>query len=472
MLNLNMSREMDKTNPKKQFLHTRGKPIHKMDRAPEPNENRSKLISFCSSELSSRSEEGITNFLHCIEKAGCFQFFQKYSLAQQRQLAVVAKLKELKCDEILFIQESQPDALYSVIEGQMHLYKMQGDVRKILAYAGVGESVGDPSHLDERCRRNVSAQVISEHCYLMRFQKQDLDSLIVQWRINEEEEKTAFIMKSVPILQCIPRSILQYISPYFEKVKVPKDMVIYHQQDDATIMYFVWEGQVQLMKKIDVIKSIKGDSASVLIPPKRISRSMSVAILSSGEYFGELEVVNNSLRCSAAVSYTDCTLLSLSKASLTDSMPSSFLDALFRFSTMRLQWRNSRICLIVDALSNAGWAPEKEIKFYLEPEIKPLSRMKSVLLPVVPDQDKRIWLGAHTVMTPKDAREWNMYHYGPWAQTPMKGHDSTDAPGARPALAASGLVPATAGVAALENIAQLLERKKAEMVRASFFSLG
>jgi CRP-like cAMP-binding protein len=462
-------REMDKGSPKKPIGYARNRPNHKVDRAPEPNENRSRMVSFCSSDLSNRSEEDISNFLRCIEKAGSFQFFQRYSLAQQRQLAAVANLKHLKVDEVVFVQESQPDALYSVIEGQCHLYKMQGDVRKILAYAGPGESVGDLSHLDERCRRSVSAQVISEHCYLMQFQKQDLDSLVVQWRIDEEEEKTAFIMKSVPILQCIPRSILQYLSPYFEKVKIPKDTVIYHQQDDATVMYFIWEGQVQLMKKIDVIKSVKADSDGASNPPKRISRSMSVAILNSGEYFGELEVVNNSLRCSAAVSYTECTLLSLSKASLTDSMPSSFLDALFRFSTMRLQWRNSRIGLIVDALSNAGWAPEKEIKLYLEPEIKPLPRMKSVLLPMLPDQDKKIWLGAHTAMTPKDAREWNMYHYGPWAQPPDKGHESKDLFGGPRSI---GSKRAGAGGVALEKSAQLLERKKAEMVRASFFSLG
>ena len=458
---------MDKASPKKQIGYARSKPSYKVDRAPEPNESRSSLISFCLSESSSRSEEDTGNFLRCIEKAGSCHFFEKYSLAQQRQLAAVASLKHLKVDEILFVQESQPDALYSIIEGQCHLYKMQGDARKILAYAGAGESVGDLTHLDERCRRSVSAQVISVHCYLMQFQKQDLDSLVVQWRIDDEEEKTAFIMKSVPILQCIPRNILQYLSPYFEKVKIPKDTVIYHQQDDSIVMYFIWEGQVQLMKKIDVIKT-RGDSVPASIPPKQISRSMSVAILNSGEYFGELEVMNNSLRCSAAVSYTDCTLLSLSKASLTDSMPSSFLDALFRFSTMRLQWRNSRISLIVDALSNAGWAPEKEIKFYLEPEIKPLPRMKSVLFPVLPDQDKGIWLGAHTVMTPKDAREWNMYHYGPWAQTPDKGYDSKDLPGGQHSFGSKR----TGGGGALEKSAQLLERKKAEMVRASFFSLG
>jgi hypothetical protein len=30
------------------------------------------------------------------------------------------------------------------------------------------------------------------------------------------------------------------------------------------------------------------------------------------------------------------------------------------------------------------------------------------------------WLGAHTVMTDEDAREWGMYHYGPWARPPDK----------------------------------------------------
>lgn len=228
-------------------------------------------------------------------------------------------------------------------------------------------------------------------------------------------------------------------------------------------MYFIWEGQVQLLKKVEVTKSGQQNG-------KRSTRSMSVAILNPGEYFGELEVINNCLRSGAAVALTDCTLLSLSKTSLTDSMPAAFLDALYRYSSMRLQWRNSRINLVVEALLNIGWVPDKDVKFYLEPEIKPLPRMKSVLLPPLPDRDRQIWLGVHTALSPSDAREWNLYHYGPWAQSPdVRGpHDAKHGPGSPLARRAA----AQPGSGSIEKSAQLLEKRKAELVRASFFSLG
>ena len=450
---------------------TRSRPSAKLERGAEPNEYRRKLVSFCSSEVTDRSEDDIKNFLVSVEKSGTFQFLQKYSPIQKRQLAAVVRMKQLQMDETLFSQENSPDALYCIIDGQCQLFKMQGDVKKILAYAGPGDSVGDLSQLDERCRRSISAQCVSDVCYLMQFLKADLDSLVVQWRIDEEEQKTQFILKSVPILQCISQGILEHLSPYFDKFEVPKDTVIYHQQDEASAMYFIWEGQVELIKKIDIVKSSKSEpSAIAKIKRVEVTRSMSVAILNPGEYFGEIEVINNSLRYSAAISRTKCILLSLSKTSLADSMPSSFLDSLFRYSTMRLKWRNDRICLVMEALSNVGWVIEKDLKFYLDPDIKPLPRMKSVLLPPLPDRDRETWLGVHTDISQTDAREWSMYHYGPWAQSPdTRRHESKND--------GTGIVVGSRGRpgqhgAPLEKSAQLLEKRKAEIVRASFFSLG
>lgn len=34
--------------------------------------------------------------------------------------------------------------------------------------------------------------------------------------------------------------------------------------------------------------------------------------------------------------------------------------------------------------------------------------------------ERKGWLGAHTAMSEDDAREWGMYHYGPWARPPDK----------------------------------------------------
>jgi len=282
----------------------------------------------------------------------------------------------------------------------------------------------------------------------MYFARADLDVLAKQWRNSEDTAKAQFVATSVPVLNSVPREALAALSTHFERVRYTKDTVIYRQQDDATAVYFIWEGQVQLIKRIDLVKVTKKpgtkmgvgsldrrnttaaaaaaaerDTNSFDIPsgPKRMSKSIQVGILSPGEFFGEVEVFNDATRASATIAMTDVTLLALNKNSI-ESMPATFLDAIYRYSYQRVQWRNSRISLLFDCLNNINWVPERDPKLTFEPEIKTLARMKTAQLPLAtqPGSDRKGWLGTHTAMTEDDAREWGMYSYGPWARPPDK----------------------------------------------------
>ncbi len=48
-----------------------------------------------------------------------------------------------------------------------------------------------------------------------------------------------------------------------------------------------------------------------------------------------------------------------------------------------MQWRNSRINLMIDCLQNINWVPERDAKLSLEPEIKPLAKRTTALLSMV-----------------------------------------------------------------------------------------
>lgn len=399
---------------------------------------RSAIEQHLSIDPGERTDRQVRQF---IEKVGHYKFFHNYSDSQQQQLGQIATFALAKKDDVLFKQDDTPDRLYLVVAGRVSLYKVQGEIKKVTGMAASGDSFGDLSHLDEKHKRSCYAQVLSDDVHLIVFEREDLDLLAHEWRASEEGLKTEFISKSLPVLNSVPREQLFGIASMFERVKVSKDTVIYRQQDDASAIYFIWEGSVQVIKRIDLVKVTKkgggkggglgsmdarrSEHASINyeIPtgPRRMSKSIQMGSLSPGEYFGEVEVFNEIPRTSATISTTDCVLLVLNKVSI-DQMPSTFLDAMYRYSYQRVQWRNSRINLLFDCLANINWVPERDAKLTMEPEIKPLAKMKTAMLPLAtqPGSDKKGWLGAHTVMADDDAREWGLYCYGPWARPPDK----------------------------------------------------
>jgi CRP-like cAMP-binding protein len=216
---------------------------------------RGHMESFLQIPSDSRTEEDIDEFL---KSALRFKFFSAYTNVQQRQLAKLARLRTGEHDEVLFKQEESPDGIYLVVNGRCALYKMQGDVKKLIVMAGQGDSVGDLTHLDERMRRSCTAQISSDHgAQLIMFGRTELDALSQKWRIAEEKAKTDFILQGVPVLNGVQRELVASLSPCFEKMHVPKDSIIYRQQDEASAIYFVWEGEVQLVKRIDLVKVSK-----------------------------------------------------------------------------------------------------------------------------------------------------------------------------------------------------------------------
>ena len=68
---------------------------------------------------------------------------------------------------------------------------------------------------------------------------------------------------------------------------------------------------------------------------RKMSKSVPLAVISAGDYLGEVEVFNESARCSAAIAQTDCALLVLPKQHLTEAVPQVILDCLFRYSTFK-----------------------------------------------------------------------------------------------------------------------------------------
>ncbi len=79
-----------------------------------------------------------------------------------------------------------------------------------------------------------------------------------------------------------------------KKLHFKKGNVIYKEQEDGKNMYFIDSGRVKIVKKI-------GDSEPTL------------AILDSGDFFGELALITGNKRVASAVAFTDCKLHTMDK---------------------------------------------------------------------------------------------------------------------------------------------------------------
>ena len=73
-----------------------------------------------------------------------------------------------------------------------------------------------------------------------------------------------------------------------------KGNVIFKEQEDGKKMYFIDSGRVKIVKKV-------GDSEPTL------------AILDSGDFFGELALITGNKRVASAVALTDCKLHTMDK---------------------------------------------------------------------------------------------------------------------------------------------------------------
>jgi CRP-like cAMP-binding protein len=79
-----------------------------------------------------------------------------------------------------------------------------------------------------------------------------------------------------------------------KKLHFKKGNVIFEEQEDGKKMYFIDSGRVKIVKKV-------GDSEPTL------------AILDSGDFFGELALITGNKRVASAVALTDCKLHTMDK---------------------------------------------------------------------------------------------------------------------------------------------------------------
>jgi hypothetical protein len=158
-----------------------------------------------------------------------YPFFDNFSDKQKGQLVRIAEYHKVSQGLALFKQDDHPDAVYLLISGLCAVYKSQGEMRKLLAHLEVYDTAGGLYHLDERRRRAVTVEVHRDAEFLV-MDRNSLDILAAEWKVEEEREKASFMCDEIPVFNGVQPAVVVGLAPYFDKIQVPKDTVVYRQQ--------------------------------------------------------------------------------------------------------------------------------------------------------------------------------------------------------------------------------------------------
>ncbi|MDD5687135.1 MAG: cyclic nucleotide-binding domain-containing protein [Elusimicrobia bacterium] len=143
-------------------------------------------------------------------------------------------------------------------------------------------------------------------------------------------------LKSVEIFNGLSDSVLKHISKILEERKIKKDTVIFEESSSADVFCLIAEG------KVEVFKHLSEGSTKTL------------AILSTGDYFGEMSLFEDKPRIASVRAIDDVTLLEIKKNKFVELISSDLntgmklLSAIMSTTLSRLSATNSHLTLLYD----------------------------------------------------------------------------------------------------------------------------
>lgn len=158
-----------------------------------------------------------------------------------------------------------------------------------------------------------------------------------EWENKSEKKqkplKTIDILKSIPIFSTLSKKELKIISDIFHKREYSKDETVCLQGDPGLGMYVVLNGEVEVF--------VNDEN----------NRKNSLAILGSGEFFGELSLIDNSPRSATVIATKKSELLGFFQPDLIEinrKNPSMGLKIIFKIAELlaeRLRQTNEKLAM-------------------------------------------------------------------------------------------------------------------------------
>ncbi len=224
-----------------------------------------------------------------------------------RAVADCLLLQHVAKGEVVFKQGSAGEAMYLVDSGDVELSSALDSPDDVLARVGPGGFFGEMALLTGRPSA-VNARTIND-CNLWVLYRQDFETLMARHpalsmaisralaaRLADADER--FVdrhLRRLPLFAGLTNQQLEDVSKYLRPERYRRGETIFVQNEPGSSLYLIETGRVAL-------NSIEG------------GRAMELAVLHSGDFFGERSLLSGEPHSTSAVAQTDIDLWALDRA--------------------------------------------------------------------------------------------------------------------------------------------------------------
>ena len=155
-------------------------------------------------------------------------------------------------------------------------------------------------------------------------------------------------LKTVPIFSTIEPAVLDGLAAIVEEKTFADGGEVFHEGASGDAMYVILDGAVKIVKMID--------------PQKGLSKDL--AILSAGDFFGEMSLIDKSPRSASAVSLGSSTLARVTSQAFQDLLQKSSITAanllfgIIQTVSGRLRQTNSELVTLYETGKTVGEAKQ------------------------------------------------------------------------------------------------------------------
>ncbi|GMI47925.1 hypothetical protein TrCOL_g4863 [Triparma columacea] len=236
-------------------------------------------------------------------------------LGQKRctALAKAVVYEKIKTGAEIIREGDRGYIFYIIIQGSVAIYKKGYG---LITTLGKGRFFGERALTSNECEvRQATVVVASEPtCEVLVLHKSAYDSIIKSYQENLRTEAYR-VLKQVPLFSQWGRRMLERVCILLERRQVPANTLIFRQGDAPDFIYFIVDGNIEILKEITVFSKnrwpkLGGGTEEVV--RKKVNK-FKILDIGPGKYFGEIAIVNNTSRAATCQTTEPTILLALDK---------------------------------------------------------------------------------------------------------------------------------------------------------------
>lgn len=116
------------------------------------------------------------------------------------------------------------------------------------------------------------------------------DNFLFESEFSMENSQKIFVLESTHLFGSLSDDIVAAVAKKTQEREIEKGTIIFHEGEVGDGLYVIVSGTISISKK-----------------------NKTIAKLNEGDFFGELSLIDNTLRAASAIAKTDCILLFLDK---------------------------------------------------------------------------------------------------------------------------------------------------------------